>query len=440
MRFAARGLFLAVAPLLVFALSKVHAAEVASPGYDFTSSARFAWAVTYVVVMWVSAYALGLPGVVSGWRATGTSAAVAVGLAATAISLIQLLVGDALLPRFVVFGSAILLVPGLTLAALVSQRGHQHAADKDRVFFVGSAAEAVRLADEFNGPLERPAVLVGHAEVAEMAELPGRAPLLEAIQTAKASLIVLDVGAQADQTIVSQTAHAHERGVRVRTLSLFYEEWLGKLPLSELARVSLFFDVGEVHRARYARAKRVADVAVGIAGLPVFAVALPVVAIGNLFGNRGALVFRQERVGKGGTTFTIYKFRTMRPDGDVERWTSEGDPRVTPFGGLLRRAHIDELPQLINILKGDLSMIGPRPEQPRYVAELSEKLPFYSLRHLVRPGLTGWAQVKYGYAADQRDAMEKLQYEFYYLRRQGLALDLRIAARTVRHVVGRGGR
>jgi lipopolysaccharide/colanic/teichoic acid biosynthesis glycosyltransferase len=120
-------------------------------------------------------------------------------------------------------------------------------------------------------------------------------------------------------------------------------------------------------------------------------------------------------------------------------WTTEDDPRITRFGGLMRRSHLDELPQVINILRGDLSIVGPRPEQPRYVAELTRKLPFYDVRHLVRPGLTGWAQVKYGYAGDERDALEKLQYEFWYLRHQALLLDLRIIGRTVRSVLGRSG-
>jgi len=116
------------------------------------------------------------------------------------------------------------------------------------------------------------------------------------------------------------------------------------------------------------------------------------------------------------------------------------DPRITPFGAWLRRTHLDELPQMVNILRGDLSLVGPRPEQPAYVEELEAKIPFYRLRHLVRPGLTGWAQVKYPYGATDGDALEKLQYEFFYLRHQGLALDLRIVGRTVRSVLRRGGR
>jgi lipopolysaccharide/colanic/teichoic acid biosynthesis glycosyltransferase len=125
---------------------------------------------------------------------------------------------------------------------------------------------------------------------------------------------------------------------------------------------------------------------------------------------------------------------------DTGEWTVPDDPRITPFGGWLRRTHVDELPQAWNLLRGDLSLVGPRPEQPRYVDQLKDKVPFYDLRHLVRPGLTGWAQVKYDYGSSEADALEKLQYEFWYLRHQRVRLDLQIVARTLRHVLGRGGR
>jgi lipopolysaccharide/colanic/teichoic acid biosynthesis glycosyltransferase len=254
--------------------------------------------------------------------------------------------------------------------------------------------------------------------------------------------VVLDRAALADESIVAQAAALHESGVRIRTLSLFYDQWLGKLPVSELERISLLFDIGELHRAVYGRVKRMLDAVGAVAGLVVLAAVTPGVWLGNKFGNRGPLFYRQTRVGKGGREFEILKFRTMTPAGsevDAE-WTTEADPRITPFGAWLRRTHADELPQMINILRGDLSVVGPRPEQPRYVEELEAKIPFYRLRHLVRPGLTGWAQVKYPYGASEGDALEKLQYEFYYLRHQSLGLDLRITGRTLRSVLGRGGR
>jgi lipopolysaccharide/colanic/teichoic acid biosynthesis glycosyltransferase len=229
--------------------------------------------------------------------------------------------------------------------------------------------------------------------------------------------------------------------VRIRTTSLFYEEWLGKIPVGDLARVSLFFDIGEVHRAMYGRFKRILDVGFGAVGVVITALMLPVVLVGNHFGNQGPLFYVQERIGRGGRPFRIYKFRTMAPvAGTQASWTTNDDPRVTDFGRFLRRTHLDELPQAFNILRGDLSMVGPRPEQPTYVDELTTKLPFYGLRHCVRPGLTGWAQVKYGYAGDEADAREKLQYDFHYLRRQSVSFDLRIVARTLRSVIVGDGR
>jgi lipopolysaccharide/colanic/teichoic acid biosynthesis glycosyltransferase len=136
----------------------------------------------------------------------------------------------------------------------------------------------------------------------------------------------------------------------------------------------------------------------------------------------------------------MWKFRTMHGDTTGNEWTGTDDPRITSFGRVLRRSHLDELPQAINILRGDLSLVGPRPEQPHYVEQLTDKIPFYDIRHLVRPGLTGWAQVKFGYAGDERDALEKLQYDFFYLQRQTLGLDVRIVARTLRDITGGGGR
>jgi lipopolysaccharide/colanic/teichoic acid biosynthesis glycosyltransferase len=309
---------------------------------------------------------------------------------------------------------------------------------------VATTAESERLAMDLRMEPERHAVLVGSITPEEAAGDGGVSkPLVEMVLASRATLIVIDRLAQADDQVISQAASLHEAGIRVRTLLQFYEEWLGKLPISELERASLFFDIGEVHRLRYGRVRRVIDVGLGLVGLLALAVVIPVVFLANLVANRGPLLYAQERVGKGGVHFNILKLRTMRPNAPgapANEWTTKDDPRITPVGKILRTSHLDELPQVINILRGDLSVVGPRPEQPRYVAELSEKLAFYDLRHLVRPGLTGWAQVKYGYAGDESDALEKLPYEFFYLRHQDLGFDLRVIGRTVRSVVGGQGR
>ncbi len=424
----------------VLGASVAHAAVIADVPYDLLGSSQLAWASVYLAVLVVGAYGVGLPELAGRARTAAVAGATAAATGAAAISAAQLALGSALLPRFVIGSVSVAVVPWAVLCSRLARDGAARAAEHDRVLFLGTAAEAATLRDDLERAPERPAQLVASLQPDEAR--PARAgvrPVCEAAAAHGATVVVLSRETQADDTIVAQVAELHERGVRVRTLTLFYEEWLGKFPAGELERMSLMFDIGAVHRARYARLKRVVDIAGAAVGVVVLVVVTPVVAVGNLVGNRGPLLFRQQRVGHRGRPFTMLKFRTMRSDGDGE-WTTVDDPRVTPFGRLLRRCHLDELPQVLNVLRGDLSLVGPRPEQPAYVTELVGKLPFYDLRHLVRPGLTGWAQVKFGYAGSQADALEKLQYEFFYLRRQSLSLDLRILGRTVRSVVGRRGR
>jgi exopolysaccharide biosynthesis polyprenyl glycosylphosphotransferase len=423
---------------VVLGLSKLHAVRHV---YSFTGSSRFGWAIAYMAVLAVAAYAVGLPDLSRG-RSRLLSAATATALGAGAISMIQLFAGDALLPRVVVFGSAVLLVPWLMICAGIATGGRTRAEERDRVVVVGDFDEGETVGRELEDAPERPAQVVAVLRIAEAAGSGGEEPLVDRVIADDATVLVLSNAAQDDPRLVDQAAVLHEAGLRVRSLSHFYEDWLGKLPIAELERVSLMFDIGEVHGARYARVKRLLDIGAGALGTLALLPVMAFVAVANLFANRGPLFFRQERVGRDGRGFTMFKFRTMRDAGSIPttEWTQEGDPRITTFGRFLRRSHLDELPQMVNILRGDLSLVGPRPEQPHYVEELRGKIPFYDIRLLVRPGLTGWAQIKFGYAGDERDALEKLQYDFWYLRHQTLMIDLRIMGRTLRELVGRGGR
>lgn len=425
---------------IVLVLGKYHAATAGS--YDFSTSPRFAWALAYSALLCLAAYGLGLPDVPRTARSRLPTALAAAGLGALAVSLVQLFVGDALLPRFVVLGAAMLTVPWFYAMSILSAVGRSSLERRDRVVVVGSLTLAAELAAQLAGNPEKPASVIASVDEAVAARVVGdKRPLCDLVIDYGATVLVLSGLAQADDRVIDQAALLHEKGVRVRTQSLFYEEWLGKIPVADLGRVSLFFDIGEVHRIRFGRAKRIVDVVAGVGGVVVLAMAIPAVAALNVVANRGPLFYVQERVGRGGCKFHMLKFRSMRVDMSVPAdWTSEDDPRITPGGRVLRRTHLDELPQLWNILTGDLSLVGPRPEQPRYVADLVDKLPFYDLRHIVRPGLTGWAQVKYGYAGDERDALEKLQYDFHYLRRQSLTFDLRILGRTIRAVLRGEGR
>jgi len=434
----ARPLFFAGIAAVVLGLGKAHAV---AHGYDLTGSFRFTWALAYIALLAVCAYGVGLPELGGSRRTVALASLGSMAAAAGGMSLLQLLAGSALLPRFVVFATPTILLPWSVLCADLARDGWSRAGRRDRVVVVAGLAAGADLADELEAGPERPAVVARVIEPASAAQrTPGARPLIEAVEASSATAVVLDRAAQADDSIVAQAAELHEAGIRVRTLSLFYEEWLGKLPMAELERVALMFDIGEVHRARYGRMKRILDLVAALAGLVLLIAVTPVVLVGNRFANSGRLLYRQPRVGKNGRVFEILKFRTMRPGDDSTEWTATDDPRITPFGAWLRRTHLDELPQVINILRGHLSIVGPRPEQPKYVETLETKLAFYRLRHLVRPGLTGWAQVKYDYGASDGDALEKLQYEFFYLRHQGLALDLRIIGRTIRSVLGRGGR
>ncbi len=428
---------------VVLGFSKVHAAWLAEPGYDFTRSFRLPWAVVFVAYLSIAAYTVGLPDMPRRLMQRVAAAGAAVGAAIVGVWASQFVVGSALMPRSVILGSAATLVPWFTLTSVIATRGRRRARQLDRAVVIGAQEDSAALIHELDETSERPGrvVAVLHPDDAQPSEA-DRVPVRTAVETNEATVVVLDRDAQSSQAIVDQVALLHEQGIRVRTLSLFYEEWLGKLPIGELERVSLMFDIGEIHRLRYGRLKRLLDLSAAVLLLPVLAVAVPLVALGNLVGNRGPLFFNQPRVGKGGQIFRIHKFRTMRASVEPAAptpWTDVDDDRVTRFGAVLRATHLDEIPQVINILRGDLSLVGPRPEQPHYVEQLSAKLPYYDLRHLVQPGLTGWAQVKFRYARSEADALEKLQYEFYYLRRQALAVDLRILVRTMRTIVPMGG-
>ncbi len=427
--------------MVVGGLEEFHAHFVGH--YPFTQLPRFAWLWVFVLLVLVTTYAVGIPDDVGSGGDALVRAAIALGASAGIVSVIALLAGTPLLPRFTVLTSVAFLAPIDAAVSVLARRGQHREGEAERVLAIVGDAEASSLAAELERSPERRALLVASCLPADAIGAPGARPLAELVTERRASLLVLDRRAQSDDAIVAQVAELHRAGVRVRTLSLFYDEWLGKLPVGELERVSLLFDIHELHRPIYPRVKRSLDVAVAVPGVLLFLFAAPFVALVDLVANPGPLLYRQARVGKDGAQFTILKFRTMRPEagrsGD-SRWTEDDDARLGLWGRFMRSSHLDELPQFVNVLRRDLSVIGPRPEQPRYVTELTEKIPYYELRHLVRPGITGWAQVKYGYGGSELDALEKLQYEFYYLRHQGFLLDLRIIARTLRSIAGRTGR
>ena len=228
------------------------------------------------------------------------------------------------------------------------------------------------------------------------------------------------------------------RGVLVRDLSAFYERIRGEVPIESLKASWLIYGDGFVQDALRTVVKRTFDIALA---LILLLLALPVMllAVVAIFVESGAPIFLwQERVGRGGRPFLCVKFRSMRADAEgdgVARWASAQDSRITRIGRLLRKLRIDELPQLFNVLSGEMSLVGPRPERPPFVAALKESIRFYDVRHSIKPGLTGWAQVRYRYGSSVEDAQRKLQYDLYYVKNHSLSLDVLIIMETVRVVL-----
>lgn len=236
-----------------------------------------------------------------------------------------------------------------------------------------------------------------------------------------------------------------ELGIPVTTMPTVYERLTGRVAADFAGRnveTATGVEVGAfVHL--YWAFKRLADVAGGLAGLLLLLWVMPLVALGNRFWNPGPLLFRQQRVGVGGRPFVVIKLRSMIPDAEKESgavWASSSDSRVTSLGNFLRKTHLDELPQVINVLRGEMSLVGPRPERPEFVGELSRLIPFYRARHCVRPGITGWAQIHQDYGDSVAGAREKLEYDLYYVKHSSITLDLIILLRTVNKVLGLRGR
>ncbi|MDD3722664.1 MAG: exopolysaccharide biosynthesis polyprenyl glycosylphosphotransferase [Lutibacter sp.] len=226
-----------------------------------------------------------------------------------------------------------------------------------------------------------------------------------------------------------------EKGMAIRSADNFIEEETHRISETKLtADFYNYFTFSKSHQNNlYLVFRRVMDILFSLIGIGIFLLLIPFVFFGNLFANKGKLLYTQERVGKRGKKFRIIKFRTMVVNAEINgaEWAQKDDIRVTVFGKILRKSRLDEIPQFINVLKGDMSLIGPRPERPEFVRILEKELPFYAIRHVIKPGLTGWAQVKYPYAHSVDDQHKKLMYDLYYVKERDLLMDFKIVIKTI---------
>nr|WP_315164915.1 exopolysaccharide biosynthesis polyprenyl glycosylphosphotransferase [uncultured Flavobacterium sp.] len=239
--------------------------------------------------------------------------------------------------------------------------------------------------------------------------------------------------------LYQQLLHLLESGAIIREYTQVYESKTQRIPVHYMSRdFYRFFPFSRSnHNKLYLIGARIFEIIASVLGLSIGLVLFPFILIGNGIGNRGKLFYTQERVGKDGVVFEILKFRTMVSNAESNGavFTTTNDSRVTVFGKFLRKTRIDEFPQFINILKGDMAVIGPRPERPFFVKEIAEVMPFYETRHIIKPGLTGWAQVNYAYGATIDDSLIKLQYDLYYIKHRSIFLDLNIAFKTITTVL-----
>lgn len=235
--------------------------------------------------------------------------------------------------------------------------------------------------------------------------------------------------------LYNQLIHLLENGFMIKEYTQVYETLTQRIPVQYVARdFYRYFPFSRSNQNHlYLIAIRSIDLLVGSIGLIIGVLLLPFISIGNLCGNRGKLFYTQDRVGINGRIFKIIKFRTMVKNAEANGavFTTLNDSRVTPFGKFMRKARLDEFPQFYNIIKGDMSVIGPRPERPVFVNEIAETMPFYETRHIIKPGLTGWAQVNYAYGETLNDSLIKLQYDLYYIKHRSIFLDINICIKTL---------
>ncbi len=317
-----------------------------------------------------------------------------------------------------------------------------------RVLIVGGgegSMHLVQLLRESGSGLEPVGVVDDDVKSEIFAGIPVRGHLSDlsaVVEEERPDLVVVAVERNRPE-VFKQLLAAANAGFQVVGLPETYEHVFGRVPIRHLTP-AWFMSVLHLYQRPYTQiAKRTFDFLVALVGLLIAAPLLPLIAL-LVAQTRGPVIFRQKRLGEGGRIFTMYKFRTMRVDAEDEgsaAWAQERDPRATPVGRWLRRARVDELPQLWNVLKGDMSIVGPRPERPEFSDMLEEAVPFWEHRQLLKPGITGWAQVCSGYSADCLSTEEKLSYDLWYLRHRSMLLDLIICAKTLPQLLsGRGAR
>jgi sugar transferase (PEP-CTERM system associated) len=367
-------------------------------------------------------------------------------LAALYVVFPALIIGHGVLASSVLFFVVAVVVWRLLFLQVGRARGLQ-----EHVLIVGTSAGARTVAREVLDQHDYAYKIVGFIDddpamlgrsIVNPKVIGTTADIVRLVREQRVDRIIVGLADRRGKLPIEELLEAKLQGVRIEEPETTYERLTGKIMLDELKPSWLIFSDGFRARKLTRAAKRGVDMVLAIAGMVLAAPLMALTAIAVRLDTPGPVVYAQERVGEHGRTFMVYKFRSMLADaerGGTPIWARDKDDRVTRVGRIIRLTRLDEIPQLWNVLRGDMSFVGPRPERPFFVEQLAEAIPFYRQRHAVKPGVTGWAQVRYRYGASIEDAREKLRYDLYYIKHMSIIFDLTIVFDTVKVILLRKG-
>ncbi len=318
---------------------------------------------------------------------------------------------------------------------------------RERVYVLGTGERANRLVETLRTRAELGMEVVGWAGAVSNGSVNREtlgSRLVELGRDGRVDRVIVALEDRRSIMPVRELLELRLRGIKVEDATGLLEKVSGKIEVDQLYPSWLIFSEGFRLSSAFLLVRRLVSVLISLALLMIVLPLIPIIALAIRLASPGPIFYRQQRVGQFGRVFYCYKFRTMRADAEADvgpTWAGDNDPRITPVGRFLRKTRMDEIPQLWNVLRGDMSFVGPRPERPEFVKELAAKIPYYHLRHVIRPGITGWAQINYHYGASLEESKEKLRYDLYYIKNLSLSLDLYIVVQTVKTVLlGRGSR
>ena len=314
----------------------------------------------------------------------------------------------------------------------------------ERVYVLGTGERAQRLVQGLRQNPEtgvEVASWTGKLEGAVTRDSVG-AHLMDVVHRQKVHRVIVAMPDRRGTIPMQELLELRMEGIKIEEATTWLEKMSGKIEVENLNHSWLIFGDGFRRSTIFIAVRRVLSIFISLVGLMLTLPLLPLIMLAVHLDSEGPVFYTQTRVGKGGKLFKVVKFRTMRQDAEAAngpQWAGNDDPRVTRVGKFLRTTRLDEIPQMWCVLKGDMGFVGPRPERPEFIALLSKEIPFYGVRHMVRPGVTGWAQIKYKYGSTIEDAREKLQYDLFYIKNASIGLDLLIMFQTIKTVLLRRG-